>query len=81
MSAPAQGICCENCVYYEHILETHGECRRYAPHPNTPSYVPKADAVGQIKFDIHWPKVFGTAWCGQFQSREKAQQQAQKSEE
>lgn len=80
MSAPAQGIICENCVYYEHVEETHGECRRYAPHPNGSSYVAKSDSVGQIKIDIHWPKVYSTNWCGQFQSRQKAQQQAQQSE-
>jgi hypothetical protein len=80
MSAPAPGICCDNCVYYEQIEEAHGECRRYAPHPNSPTYVPKAESVGQIKFDVHWPKVFGTAWCGQFGSRQKAQQQAQQTQ-
>ena len=52
MSAPAQGICCGNCVYYEEVEDTHGECRRYAPHPNSPSYVPKVEAVGQIKYDM-----------------------------
>lgn len=80
MSAPATGISCGNCVYYEEIEATHGECRRYAPHPNSPNYVPKAEAVGQIKYDIHWPKVFSSAWCGQFASRQKAKQQAQQSE-
>lgn len=81
MSAPAQGINCGGCVYFEQKEETHGECRRYAPHPNSAEYVPKAESVGQIKFDIHWPKVYSTSWCGQFSSRQKAQQQAQTSEE
>jgi hypothetical protein len=75
MTAPASGICCGNCVYYEQKDENSGECRRYAPHPNSCMYVPKAEAVGQIKYDIHWPKVFSSAWCGQFGSRQKAAEQ------
>lgn len=71
MSAPLPGMSCKNCLYYEPIMENHGECRRYAPHPNASSFVPKADAVGTIKNDIHWPKVFETYWCGQFASRRK----------
>jgi len=78
MSAPANGICCQNCVYYERKEEDpHGECRRYAPHPNSALYVPKSEAVGQIKYDIHWPKVYGTNWCGQFGSRQKPAQPAE----
>ncbi|MFZ9024452.1 MAG: hypothetical protein ACYTEM_01230 [Planctomycetota bacterium] len=74
MPAPVAGISCANCAYYDQKEDTYGECRRYAPHPNSPSYVPKAEAVGQIKFDVHWPKVYGSNWCGQFASRQKAQQ-------
>ena len=77
MSAPVPGACCGNCAYYEKKEEHHGECRRYAPHPNSAMYVPKAEAVGQIKFDIHWPKVFESSWCGQFASRQKAAQPQQ----
>ena len=78
MSAPATGICCANCVYYEQQPEdNYGECRRYAPHPNSSTYVPKAEAVGQIKYDIHWPKVYSSNWCGQFGSRQKATQKAE----
>ena len=75
MSAPVSGICCDNCVYYEKKEDNQGECRRYAPHPNSSTYVPKAESVGQIKYDIHWPKVYSTSWCGQFGSRQKAEQQ------
>ncbi|MCI0499067.1 MAG: hypothetical protein L0Y36_05235 [Planctomycetales bacterium] len=71
MSSSVPGISCANCVYYEKTEETHGECHRYAPHPNSAMYVPKADSVGQIKFDIHWPRVYDNNWCGQFGSRKK----------
>ena len=77
MSAPVSGICCGNCAYYEQKDDNSGECRRYAPHPNSATFVPNAESVGKIKFDIHWPKVFGTGWCGQFASRQKAQQDSQ----
>ncbi|MHC4237143.1 MAG: hypothetical protein ACYSOF_09375 [Planctomycetota bacterium] len=77
MSSPAAGISCGNCVYYEQKEESSGECRRYAPHPNSAAYVPKVEAVGQIKFDIHWPKVYTSAWCGQFGSRQKPAQPEQ----
>jgi hypothetical protein len=76
MAAPLQGMCCGQCAYFEAVAEEHGECRRYAPHPNSSSYVPKVDSVGQIKFDIHWPKVYRDNWCGQFASRKKAMTQA-----
>lgn len=76
MAAPLAGMCCSNCAYFEAVTEEHGECRRYAPHPNSSSYVPKADSVGQIKYDIHWPKVYESNWCGQFASRKKAVSQA-----
>ena len=72
MSSPATGISCGNCVYYEQKEDTYGECRRYAPHPNSAAYVPKTESVGQIKFDIHWPKIYASGWCGQFGSRHKA---------
>lgn len=77
MPAPLDRICCDNCAYYDQKEESHGECHRYAPRPNAPSYVPKVDSVGQIKFDIHWPKVYASNWCGQFASREKARQAEQ----
>ena len=80
MSSPAAGICCENCVYYEKKEDAHGECRRYAPHPNSAAYVPKTESVGQIKFDIHWPKVYSSGWCGQFGSRHKAVDKAHETE-
>ncbi|RKY09914.1 MAG: hypothetical protein DRP56_01940 [Planctomycetota bacterium] len=76
MPAPISGVCCGNCAYYEQREDTHGECRRYAPHPNPATYVPKVESVGQIKIDVHWPKVYSTNWCGQFASRQKATQKA-----
>lgn len=72
MAAPIQGMMCGTCAYYESVADEHGECRRYAPHPNSASFVPKVDSVGQIKYDIHWPKVYRDNWCGQFASRKAA---------
>ncbi|MCK4999479.1 MAG: hypothetical protein KAS23_08085 [Anaerohalosphaera sp.] len=66
MSAPYAGMCCSNCVYFESTDEGHGECRRHAPQPNSALFIPKAEAIGQIKTDIHWPKVYNNNWCGQF---------------
>ncbi len=73
MPAPIKGMQCSHCVYYEKTAENFGECRRYAPHPNACEFVPKAQAVGVIKTDIHWPKVYDTTWCGQFSARKADQ--------
>lgn len=73
MPAPIKGMGCAHCVYYEKTAENYGECRRYAPHPNPCEFVPKAQAVGVIKTDIHWPKVYDSTWCGQFAARKADQ--------
>jgi len=57
---------CPHCVYFERIAEGHGECHRYAPRPNEPLFVSKADSMGAYKNDIHWPKVYDRNWCGEF---------------
>lgn len=64
-----QGMTCPVCRYFERIAEGHGECRRYAPHPNTPLFISKADSLGTYKNDIHWPKVYDRNWCGEFVAR------------
>lgn len=74
MSAPITGMSCVNCLYFQQTDEGCGECRRYAPQPNSSFFVTKMESVGKIKTDIHWPKVFNSNWCGQFAVRKKAQQ-------
>jgi len=64
-----QEVTCPGCRYFERIAEGHGECRRYAPHPNVPLFIPKAESSGMCKTDIHWPKVYDRNWCGEFASR------------
>lgn len=71
MSAPIPGMCCENCLYFEPTDERFGECRRHAPRPNAPNYIPKMEAGGKINTDMHWPKVFNAMWCGQFAAHKK----------
>ena len=71
MSAPYAGMCCSNCVYFERTDDGYGECRRHAPKPNSAMFIPKVSAIGQIKTDIHWPKVYNSNWCGQFNARKK----------
>ena len=73
MSAPVSGMSCENCVYFERTNDGYGECRRHAPQPNSAFFVTKAEAIGVIKTDIHWPKVYNSNWCGQFAARKKTQ--------
>jgi hypothetical protein len=73
MPAPLKGMQCSHCVYYEKTAENFGECRRYAPHPNPCEFVAKINAVGVIKTDIHWPKVYDATWCGQFSARKSDQ--------
>lgn len=73
MPAPIKGMQCSHCVYYEKTAENFGECRRYAPHPNASEFVPKVQAVGAIKTDVHWPKVYDSNWCGQFAARKADQ--------
>ena len=72
MSAPYAGMCCANCVYFERSEDGYGECRRHAPQPNAAMFIPKAEAIGQIKTDIHWPKVYNNNWCGQFGAHKNA---------
>ena len=73
MPAPIEGMSCLYCVYYEKTAENFGECRRYAPHPNSCEFVSKVNAVGTIKTDVHWPKVYDATWCGQFAARKSDQ--------
>lgn len=73
MSTPVAGMCCVNCLYFEHTDEHFGECRRHAPSPNPCSFVTKMESVGKVHTDIHWPKVFNSNWCGQFGARKKVQ--------
>lgn len=73
MTAPIKGMACVKCMYFEKTDANYGECRRYAPHPNPSSFVPKINAVGTIKTDIHWPKVYDSNWCGQFAGRKPEQ--------
>ena len=72
MAAPVAGICCGNCMYYDMADERAGECRRHAPTPNAPTFVTKMESVGAFKADTHWPKVYATNWCGQYNPRKKA---------
>ena len=71
MTAPMAGICCGNCIYYEMNDDRAGECRRHAPQPNTPVFVTKMESVGAFKVDTHWPKVYATNWCGQYNPPKK----------
>jgi hypothetical protein len=57
-------------MYYEKSGQGYGECRRNAPSPNSSFYVPRAEGIGSIKTDSHWPKVFDSNWCGEFQARQ-----------
>ena len=74
MSAPVAGLSCEHCVFFERTDPGFGECRRHAPQPNFPIYVPKNESVGAFKVDTHWPKVYLSSWCGQFSARKKSQE-------
>jgi hypothetical protein len=76
MTAPVVGLNCEHCVFFERTDPVFGECRRHAPQPNSPVFVPKNEAVGTFKNDTHWPKVYLTSWCGQFSARKKSQEAA-----
>lgn len=69
MTEPHREMFCPGCRYFERIAEGHGECRRYAPRPNAPLFISKADSLGTYKNDIHWPKVYDRNWCGEFVSR------------
>lgn len=62
----ASSMTCVACAFFERIGEGHGECRRYAPRPNPPLFVPKTEAMGNFKNDVHWPKVYDRNWCGEF---------------
>jgi hypothetical protein len=71
MTAPVAGISCGVCMYYEMNNERDGECRRHAPQPNQPVFITKMESVGSFKVDTHWPKVYATYWCGQYNPRKK----------
>jgi hypothetical protein len=71
MTAPVEGIRCGVCMYYEMTNEREGECRRHAPQPNPPVFVTKMEFVGAFKVDTHWPKVYASNWCGQYNPRKK----------
>lgn len=73
MTAPVPGMACCHCVFFDKTAENFGECRRYAPRPNQCEYVPKIHAVGSVKVDVHWPKVYDNNWCGQFSGRKPDQ--------
>ena len=73
MSAPFAGMGCSACLYFERTGDNFGECRRHAPQPNAAFFVPKTQSTGKIKTDIHWPKVYNSNWCGQFNARKKSQ--------
>lgn len=79
MTAPIKGMCCLHCMFYEKTAENYGECRRYAPHPNPSEFVPKVNAVGVVKTDVHWPKVYDNNWCGQFSARKPDQISAEEA--
>lgn len=69
MTSLHQGATCSECIFFERVGEGHGECRRYAPHPNEPVFISKTLSVGTYKIDVHWPKVYDNNWCGEFSSR------------
>ncbi len=73
MTAPIAGMCCANCAFFERTNEGYGECRRHAPQPNACAFVTKTEAIGTVKTDIHWPKVYNSNWCGQFDIHKKTQ--------
>ena len=73
MPASIKGLSCSHCMFFEKIAENFGECHRYAPHPNACEFVPKINAVGAVKTDVHWPKVYDNNWCGQFAARKPDQ--------
>lgn len=64
-----QGVSCAECIFFERVADGHGECRRYAPRPNAPAFIPKSEALGSYKNDVHWSKVYDSNWCGEFTSR------------
>jgi hypothetical protein len=49
-----------------------GECRRHTPAPRLTYEGRHCD----LDFAV-WPRVWANAWCGEFQSREHAEDQAQ----
>ena len=67
---------CRDCRNFQEISDVHGECRRYAPNPNSSVYVERG-MVGEIKVDIHWPKVYHRNWCGEFAPKTEQPQAAQ----
>lgn len=60
-----EGRHCPDCRHFQPITDVFGECRRYAPRANDSVYVERG-MVGEIKVDIHWPKVYHRNWCGDF---------------
>jgi len=60
---------CGQCVYYFQSNPGMGECRRYAPRPNSSFFVSRSEATGTIKTDVHWPKVYESNWCGDFKAK------------
>ncbi len=76
MTAPIKGMACCHCLYFEKTAENFGECRRYAPHPNSAEFIPKINSVGSVRVDIHWAKVYDSNWCGQFSGRKPDQMPA-----
>ncbi|MBW8035351.1 MAG: hypothetical protein FVQ79_06920 [Planctomycetes bacterium] len=75
MTAPIAGMCCANCAFFERTNEGYGECRRHAPQPNACAFITKNESIGSVKTDVHWPKVYNSNWCGQFNIRKKTQAQ------
>lgn len=60
---------CGQCAYYCGNGTGAGECRRYAPRPNSSFFVSRSEATGTIKTDVHWPKVYESNWCGDYKGR------------
>ncbi len=69
MAAQHQNMTCPGCLYFDRGNEGAGECHRYAPRPNPPAFISKADSLGAFKNDTHWPKVYDRNWCGEFTPR------------
>lgn len=63
MTAPSQEMDCRVCRYFEPLINTGGQCRRYAPRPGRSH---ETDDGDYLPHHADWPRVEHDDWCGEF---------------
>jgi hypothetical protein len=66
---PTESPNCEDCRFFDAVVDTHGECRRYAPRVQFERNHNRPKEVWLKNAYAIWPFVAPDDWCGEFSSK------------